>query len=420
MVRLARGLVVLALVAMFAVGFAQVRLRFWTAPNPLQEEFWKTLVNEWNRQRKDIQIEIQTIPAAGSSEEAILTAVASGNAPDFSEGIFSGFAAQLADIGALYPFDNFGADFQKLVETRQMRSIIERWKIKGKYYVFPIYSNPMLFWWRGDLLKQLGYQAPPRTYEEIYELSKKFADGKRKFTMQIIAGRNWWERWFDFITYYYAASGGNPYIDVVRRRVNFGDTHGEKVVNFIYSMFQNKYTAVDLGDNPFYKGVILAKVTGPWEINWALQTFPNIIQHVVIAPPPVPGDYPRDKPIYTFADSKGIVIYSSCKNPKAAFEFISWVFSNVQNDVFWIEKTKMPPTREDLVTNPAFAKFNEDRFFKAYASYVPYAVPPALIDKTIDVQQVMTTQLIEPLMYLKGKPLDILKKAVAEVNKVLF
>ncbi|ODN30186.1 sugar ABC transporter substrate-binding protein [Fervidobacterium thailandense] len=415
-----RRMVALILVLSVVFGLAQVRLKFWTAPNPLQEEFWKAVITEWNKQRPDIQIEVQTIPAAGSSEEAILTAIASGNAPDFSENIFSGFAAQLADIGALYPFDNFGADFQKLVETRRMKNIIEKWKIKGKYYVFPIYSNPMLFWWRGDLLRQLGYTTPPRTYEEIYELSKKFADGKKKFTMQVIAGRNWWDRWFDFITYYYAASGGNAYIDPVRRRVNFGDAAGEKVATFIYNMFQNKYTAVELGDNPFYKGVILAKVTGPWEINWALQTFPNVMPNVIITPPPVPGDYPKDRPIYTFADSKGIVIYNTCKNPKAVFEFLNWVFSNVQNDVLWIEKTKMPPAREDLATNPAFAKFMEDRFFKAYASHVPYAVPPALIDKTIDVQQAMTTYLIEPLMYLRGKPSDILKRAVSEINKLLF
>lgn len=415
-----RRIVVLMLMLSVVLGVAQVRLKFWTAPNPLQEEFWKAVVTEWNKQRSDIQIEVQTIPAAGSSEEAILTAIASGNAPDFSENIFSGFAAQLADIGALYPFDNFGADFQKLVEARKMKNIIEKWKIKGKYYVLPIYSNPMLFWWRGDLLKQLGYNTPPRTYEEIYELSKKFADGKKKFTMQVIAGRNWWDRWFDFITYYYAASGGNAYIDPARRKVSFGDVAGEKVATFIYNMFQNKYTAVELGDNPFYKGVILAKVTGPWEINWALQTFPNVMPNVIITPPPVPGDYPKDKPVYTFADSKGMVIYNTCKNPKAVFEFLNWVFSNVQNDVLWIEKTKMPPAREDLATNPAFAKFMEDRFFRAYASHVPYAIPPALIDKTIDVQQAMTTYLIEPLMYLKGKPSDILKRAVSEINKLLF
>ncbi|MGB9614674.1 MAG: carbohydrate ABC transporter substrate-binding protein, partial [Fervidobacterium sp.] len=63
-----------------------------------------------------------------------------------------------------------------------MKNIVEGWKIKGKYYVFPIYSNPMLFWSRGDLLKQLGYTKPPRIYSDIYEISRKWVDGKKKFT----------------------------------------------------------------------------------------------------------------------------------------------------------------------------------------------------------------------------------------------
>lgn len=411
---------IFALMLVVVVTFGATKLVFWTAPNPLQEEFWKEVVSEWNRLRPDIQIEVSVIPAAASSEEAILTAIAAGTAPDISENIFSGFAAQLADIGAIYPLDNFKDEFWKLVDNRKMRNIVEGWKVKGHYYVLPIYSNPMLFWWRGDLLKQLGYDKPPRTYSEIYELSSKFTKINERYVMQVIAGRNWWDRWFDFITYYYAASGGKAYIDTEKRKAVFNNEYGLKVTEFIYKMFKENHTAVELGTNPFYMGNILGKITGPWEINWAKETFPDVMPHVWLAPPPVPDEYPADLPVYTFADTKGLVIYENCKDKKAAFEFISWVFSNVEHDVLWIEKTRMPPAREDLATNSAFAKFMEDPFFKAYAESVPYAVPPALIDKTIDVQLSMTTHLIEPLMHLKGEPKDILNNAVKEVNKILF
>ncbi|MGB9614673.1 MAG: hypothetical protein ACPL3B_04150 [Fervidobacterium sp.] len=136
--------------------------------------------------------------------------------------------------------------------------------------------------------------------------------------------------------------------------------------------------------------------------------------------PPVPDNYPKDKQIYTFADSKGLVIYSTSKDKKEVFEFISWVFSNAQNDALWIEKTKIPPAMKDLTTNLLFSKYMADPFFKAYSEFVSYSIPPALVDKTIDIQQAMTTYLIEPLMYLKGKPLDILNKAVSGINKILF
>ena len=81
----------------FALAVFSANIVFWTAPNPLQEQFWKPLIEEWNSNHPEAQIDWKTIPAAGSSEEAILTAVAAGSAPDFCTNIFSGFAAQLAE-----------------------------------------------------------------------------------------------------------------------------------------------------------------------------------------------------------------------------------------------------------------------------------------------------------------------------------
>ena len=74
-------LVMLVVLSVFA--FAEVKkIVFWTAPNPNQETFWKELVEKWNAEHPDVQIEWSVIPAAGSSEEAILNAIAAGNAPD--------------------------------------------------------------------------------------------------------------------------------------------------------------------------------------------------------------------------------------------------------------------------------------------------------------------------------------------------
>ncbi len=408
-------LAVLLVVAVFGVK----KIVFWTAPNPLQEEFWKPLVEEWNRTHPDVQIEWSVIPAAGSSEEAILTAIAAGKGPDISTNIFSGFAAQLAEMGAIVPLDEeFGKDFWILVGIRRMEDVIKGWELNGHYYVFPIYSNPMLFWWRKDILKKLGWDRPPRTYSEIYELAKQYTVPKEKYAVKVIAGRNWWDRWFDFITYYYAASGGKPYI--VNGKAVFNDEYGKKVAEFIYTMFKNGWATIELGRDPFEKGTVIGSIMGPWHFNYTKEHYPDVYKNIAITPPPVPDGYPKDKPIYTFADTKGLVVFKSCKYKKEAWEFIKWVFSNPENDARWIELTKMPPARGDIATNPYFKKYvEEDPYFAKTASYVAYAIPPALITETIDVQNAMTTYLIEPLMYLKSTPEKALEKVVKEINKIL-
>ena len=416
-----KRLLVILLTVLVVVSLLGVKkIVFWTAPNPLQEEFWKPLVEQWNKEHPDVQIEWSVIPAAGSSEEAILTAIAAGRGPDISTNIFSGFAAQLAEMGAIVPLDEeFGDEFWSLVNARNMREVIEGWKLNGHYYVFPIYSNPMLFWWRKDILEKLGYDKPPRTYSEIYELAKKYTVPKEKYAVQVTAGRNWWDRWFDFITYYYAASGGQPYIK--NGKAVFNNEYGKKVAQYIYTMFKNGWTALELGRDPFEQGTIVGSIMGPWHFNYTKEHYPDVYKNILITPPPVPDDYPADKPVYTFADTKGLVMFTTCKYKKEAWEFIKWVFFNPQNDVRWIELTKMPPARADVTVNPIFKKFVEnDPYFAQTASYVKYAVPPALITQTIDVQNAMTTYLIEPLIYGKSTPEEALKKAVKEINKILW
>ncbi len=78
-------------------------------------------------------------------------------------------------------------------------------------------------------------------------------------------------------------------------------------------MFKNGWTAVELVSNPLYIGAIAGGLRGPWEISFAQTQFPEIINDIVITPPPVPDNYPKDKPIYTFADAKGLVILKSSK-----------------------------------------------------------------------------------------------------------
>ena len=97
-------------------GFSATKLVLWTAPNPQDEMFWKEVLTEWKKYRPDIEISWTTIPAAGSSEEAILSAIASGRTPDICGNIFAGFAAQLVEIDQIIELNKM-SDYDKLIRT---------------------------------------------------------------------------------------------------------------------------------------------------------------------------------------------------------------------------------------------------------------------------------------------------------------
>lgn len=413
----------LSVICLLVLGtvFAATEITLWTAPNPQQETFWKNMLDEWKKINPDIKVNWSVIPATGSSEEAILTSIAAGKGPDICTNIFSGFAAQLIEAEQLVPLNTF-SDFNELLEARKMTEAIKGWESGGNHYVIPIYSNPMIFWWRKDLLEEAGFENPPRTYSEVYDLAEKLSIPKERYGILFIKGRNWWDRWFDFITFYYAASDGAPYIDTNRNRILINNEYGIKVAEFIYTLFEKEYTAIDLMDNPLYTGAIAGELQGPWEIPRALTVFPDIYpDKIVMSSIPVPDDYPPDKPVKTFADTKGMVMFKSTKNREAAWEFIKWVFSSVDHDKLWLELTNLPPVRADLTTNEAFADIMEaNPGLAMYANEVPNAVPPALTPRTIEVQDSMSQYLTEPISLLKGNFKEILENAVKAINRELF
>lgn len=411
----------LILVCFLLTPLLAEKITLWTAPNMFQEQFWKIVLEEWKTLRPDIEIEWKIIPASGSSEEAILTAIVTDKAPDLCTNIFSGFAAQLIEADQLVALNTLKG-FDDLIKNRTSQEGIKGWDFSGKYYVFPIYSNPMLFWWRSDILKEAGFDAPPRTYSDVYRLAEKFCKPKETYVVEYLKGRNWWDRWFDFITLYYSASDGAPYIDLSRNRAVFNNDAGIEVVKYGQKLFNEGWTSTDMMDNPLYTGRLAGQLMGPWSIPEALNMFPEIFpEKIVMSYPPVPDNYPENKPIKTFADTKGMVMFKNSKHKEAAWEFMQWVYSNPEHDKLWFEMTGLPPVRSDLTTNDLFKSIIEGNpMLELYARAVPNSVPPALISKTTEVQDIMTTHLIEPIYLVDKSAQDILKECIRRINRELF
>lgn len=390
------------------------KITLWIATSNVQETFWSEVVNEWNALPDKKKVVFSSIPAAGSSEEAIMNAIASDRAPDISENIFTGFGSQLADLGQIVDLSTLDG-YQELVKNRHMTDIMTNWAYNGKNYILPIYINPVLFWWRTDLLQQQGVSKIPETYDEIYSLSKKYTIADKRYALQATSGRNWWDRWFDFIALYYAQNNGKPYI--ADGHALYDNQAGKDVLNFFNTLFENKWTVYDFGqDDPLVPGKVMGAVRGPWDISRYQQQYPNILKHIKIGPMLVKE--PQAMP-HTFADGKGLVLFSHSKVKPEAWEFIQWVFSQDKFDKRWVEITGMPPARADLLTNPLFAKYYQDNpFAAAYAKYVNVAVPPASSNETVEIQRSMT-QMLEKTAFKAETPQQALQQSAQEVNALL-
>ncbi len=394
---------------------AKTPIKMWVAPNENEEAFWNTMVKEWNKDPSHTPVEFTTIPAANSSEEAIMNALASGTEPDLSSNIFIGFASQLDEIGQTEDLSKMPG-YDDLIKNRQMTNIVPAWKLNGKQTVLPIYVNPIVWWWRGDLLKQYGFDHVPTRYDELYQLAEKRAQDNNGYTIQLTAGKNWWERWFDLIPLYYAQSGGQSYI--VDNKTQFNDPSGLAVLTFMGKVFNSKWSSYDFtaADDPLASGQVLASARGPWDLARYRKQYPEVLKSIQIGP--MLTEKGTAHP-HTFGDSKGMVIFSSSKHKAEAWAFMQWVFNNAEHDRTWLELTGMPPARADLLSNPTFVSyFDKNPLEKEIASYVDVALPPVATTQTTEIQRSMT-QMLEEVIFKNTDPVKALEQSTQEIDTLL-
>lgn len=394
---------------------AKTPIKMWVAPNENEEAFWNTMVKEWNKDPSHTPVEFTTIPAANSSEEAIMNALASGTEPDLSSNIFIGFASQLDEIGQTEDLSKMPG-YDDLIKNRQMTNIVPAWKLNGKQTVLPIYVNPIVWWWRGDLLKQYGFDHVPTRYDELYQLAEKRAQDNNGYTIQLTAGKNWWERWFDLIPLYYAQSGGQSYL--IDNKAQFNDPSGLAELTFMGKVFNSKWSSYDFtsADDPLASGQVLASARGPWDLARYRKQYPEVLKSIQIGP--MLTEKGTAHP-HTFGDSKGMVIFSSSKHKAEAWAFMQWVFNNAEHDRTWLELTGMPPARADLLSNPTFVSyFDKNPLEKEIASYVDVALPPVATTQTTEIQRSMT-QMLEEVIFNNTDPVKALEKSTQEINTLL-
>lgn len=384
-------------------GTKKVSFEFWSAPNPPQTAFWKQMAKAYMKTHKNVTIKVTQMPSSPSSEAGIQTALSSGTAPTMSENIWRGFAAQLAKNHAIVPLDSF-KQFSQIIKARHMSKTIKPWKFSdGHQYVIPLYSNAMLFGWRIDILKKLGYSQPPRTFSGIVKLGEKL---KKKFpkkflwARQALAQPTWSQRWFDFFMLYEGASGGNAFVKGNKLVAN--DKAAVQTLQFLHQLSAKNLLLTQKSTNPFVSGLEVFDCIGPWTFPTWKQKFPNFKykKNFVLTMPPVMDGMDPSK-AKTYADTKGLVIYSQSTKAQqqAAMNFAKWVLSNPKHDLKWLKETNLPPARDDLSTNPTFkAFFKKHPALEQYAKNIPNAVPAVDNPNTVKMQTLLSTAAVNPVV----------------------
>lgn len=359
----------------------QTTITFWAAPNPTQERFWQQQAEDFMAENEDIVVEVSQMQESPSSEATIQSAVASNTAPTISENITRSFGAQLVNSEVVIPLNELEG-FDELIENRAMTNTIETWSFAdGNQYIMPVYSNPILFGWRTDLLEEIGVNEVPQTYSDLIEVAELLSEDSNRvvWAKADLSDSTGWMRYFDFFPMYNAASEGNGFIE--GSDLIADEEAGTELLGLMDSLRENNALLTSPDTDPFENGTSVMADLGPWAFpNWSEQ-YPELVygENYEVTPPVVPDSMETNEGAYTFADAKGVVVYEQATEEErnAAMVFLEYVFSDIENDLDWLETTSLIPARDDAAESEEFAEyFEENPQMMVYAENVPNAVPP--------------------------------------------
>ncbi|MBE9894267.1 carbohydrate ABC transporter substrate-binding protein [Enterococcus casseliflavus] len=385
-----------------AANDEKTNITFWAAPNPTQLKYWQEMADEFEKQNEDITVEVTQMKESPSSEATIQSAIASNTAPTLSENINRSFAAQLAASEAILPLEQ-QASFDTIVEDRNMKQTIDSWKFSDdSQYVLPVYSNPILFGWRLDILNELGINEVPKTYTELLQVVDKVKDtDKALWAKKDLTDPTAWMRWFDFFPLYNAASEGAGFVE--NKKFSADETAMNNVFELMSTLADENVLRTGEATDPFENGDSIMTDLGPWTFpNWE-EKYPELKfgENYTVTAPVVPDALADTEHVSTYADAKGIVMYAQATEEEqaAAMKFLSFVYSDENNDMKLLEMTSLIPARDDATENDTFkAYFEENPAMKVYAENVPYAVPAMDNEKYNDIQQVFGEQAWVPVV----------------------
>ncbi|CAK4814775.1 unnamed protein product [Aphanomyces euteiches] len=374
-----------------------VTLNGWGA-SPEETKLLQGVIDEFQKKNPDIKVKYEVI--ADQYMDVIKTRLIGGTGPDvFYLDAFE--APALIAKNVIEPLDSYVTPEFDVADFEQ--PLLEAFKVDGKTYGFPKDYSTLALFYNKKMFADAGITAPPATWDEMLDISKKLTKGKtvygfgaapelarQMFMLNAFGGK-------------IADQDGNA---------TFGSPEGLKGLQMVIdqhlkdkSSAQPSDVGAGWGGEMFGQGKAAMVLEGNWAIPYLKTTFPDI-DYATAEVPTINGKKG------TMAFTVAYVMNKDSKNKEASWRLISYL-TGKEGMKAWTGTGVSLPTRTSVAAELGFDK---DAIRGALVAGGSYALPWQAGITLPTIATNFNNQFVSA--YLGSQTLDAaMKKAQDTANK---
>lgn len=313
-------------------------IRFWTMGR--EGEVVQQLLPEFERRNPDIRVRVQQVPWSAAHEK-LLTAFAGDTLPDLCQ-LGNTWLPEFAALDALTELGLFSAYSEVVAAEDYFPGIWATNIIDDRLLGVPWYVDTRLLFYRSDLLKKAGFEAPPRSWDEWRRVlaAIKSQAGAERYAMLLPLNEP-----EPLIAL--ALQQGDPLLRESGRWGGFSSPGFKRALDFYAAMYRNGW-APALGTAQisnvwaeFGRGQFAFYISGPWNIGEFKRRLPAESQDDWMTAP-LPGP---EGPGASTAGGSSLVIFRASRHREAAWRLVEYLSEPAVQLRFHELTGNLPPRR---------------------------------------------------------------------------
>ena len=381
------------------------KITFWHGINPPENrDIFQELVDRFNRENRDLEVEALYIGQPDAQLPKILAATVSEQPPDILWFVAQ-IAGKLNQLGALLPLEEWLDN--STVKAQIDPAMFDSMELNGHILSVPFATNNTAVFYRPSLFEQAGIKDLPQTWSQLKQTAKKLTqdtnndDRVEQYGILLSLGKGEWTV-FTWLPFIYSARGdllqtGQP--NLVNEGAIAALQFGADLVQDNVAILSAPERGYEIDE--FVEGKAAMQITGPWTLAQLRST--NIDYDVF----PIPV---AQQPAAVIGGENLFVFKTTPEREQASLRFLEYVLSE-EFQTAWALKTGYLPVNIKSQQSEVYQKFvAENPTIEVFLEQMHYAKSRPLIPQYSRLSENLG-RAIEASLLGKQTPTEALKRS---------